>query len=264
VILESFQIGEGQRPTVLLHGFLGTGRNLRSLATAWSEADKSRRFLLPDLTGHGTSPRLPPGATLRTVATDVVKTARAAGLRGPLELVGHSLGGRVSLAASLRSPEDVASVTLLDITPTPIATHLSESGKVMEVLRAAPASAPDRRAMRAELTGRGLSGPLSDWLVMNLESAPEGGVRWRFDRESLAEFHGRVNGEDLWAALTRPGAKVRCIRGGRAHYVSDEDVARMESLGCPVATLPEAGHFVHVDAPDALLRWLGAPGSGQG
>ncbi|WP_309895627.1 alpha/beta hydrolase [Archangium sp.] len=256
MILESFQIGEGQRPTVLLHGFLGTGRNLRSLAVAWSQADTSRRFLLPDLTGHGASPRLPPGATLSTLATDVVETARAAGLVGPLELVGHSLGGRVSLAASLRAPGDVASVALLDIAPSSIPTALSESGKVMEKLRDAPPSAPDRRAMRAELMGRGLSGHLSDWLLMNLESAPEGGVRWRFDRESLAEFHGRVNGEDLWAALTRPGAKVRCIRGGRAHYVSDADMARMESLGCPVATLPEAGHFVHVDAPDALLRWL--------
>ena len=256
MILESFQVGEGQRPTVLLHGFLGTGRNLRSLATAWSEVDKSRRFLLPDLTGHGTSPRLPPGATLDTVAGDVLETARAAGLHGPLELVGHSLGGRVSLAASLRSPADVASVTLLDIAPSPIPTALSESGKVLEILRAAPPGAPDRRTMRTELMGRGLSGPLADWLLMNLEPAPDGTVRWRFDRESLAEFHGRVNGEDLWAALARPGAKVRCIRGGRAHYVSDADVARMEALGCPVATLPDAGHFVHVDAPDALLRWL--------
>lgn len=256
MILESFQVGEGQRPTVLLHGFLGTGRNLRSLATAWSEVDKDRRFLLMDLTGHGASPRLPPGATLSTVAADVLETARAAGMEGPVELVGHSLGGRVSLAASLRAPGEVAGVTLLDISPSPIPPDLSESGKVLEILRSAPASAPDRRTMRTELTGRGLSGPLSDWLLMNLEPSPDGGVRWRFDRESLAEFHGRVNGEDLWAALERPGAKVRCIRGGRAHYVTDSDVARMEALGCPVATLPDSGHFVHVDAPDALLRWL--------
>jgi len=256
VILESFQVGEGTRPTVLLHGFLGTGRNLRSLAVAWSKADPGRRFLLPDLTGHGTSPGLPPGATLGTVAGDVVETARAAGLTGPLELVGHSMGGRVSLAASLRFPEEVASVTLLDISPSLIPTAISESGKVLEKLREAPASAPDRRTMRAELTGRGLSGPMADWLLMNLMPTPEGEVRWRFDREALAEFHRRANDEDLWAALSRPGAKVRCIRGGRAYYVRDADAARMEALGCPVATLPDAGHYVHVDALEALLDWL--------
>ena len=256
MILSNVQVGEGPRSTVLLHGFLGTGRNLRSLAAAWSGAEPGRRCLLPDLTGHGTSPGLPEGATLASVARDVLETARAAGLDGPLDVVGHSLGGRVALALALAAPDAVARVSLLDIAPGPIPPGLSESGKVLEVLRAAPARAADRKAMRAELLERGLSGPLSDWLLMNLEPSPEGGVHWRFDREALAAFHGRFNGESLWEALDVPGVPARCIRGGRSGYVGDADKARMEALGCPVDTLPEAGHFVHVDAPDALLRWL--------
>jgi pimeloyl-ACP methyl ester carboxylesterase len=256
VVLESLQLGEGEVPTVLLHGFLGSGRNLRSLAAAWSEAEPRRRFLMPDLTGHGGSLPMPPGADLSTLARDVVETARAKGFTGPLELVGHSLGGRVSLAASLGSPADVASVALLDISPSPVPVDLSESGMVLNVLLQAPDTASNRREMRAGLLGRGLSEGLADWLVMNLVSTPDGGVRWRFDRQALAELHGRVNGVDLWAAVEHPGAKVRCIRGGRSRYVAAADVARMEAAGCPVATLPEAGHFVHVDAPEALLRWL--------
>ncbi|MFL5346263.1 MAG: alpha/beta fold hydrolase, partial [Hyalangium sp.] len=112
MVLESFQLGTGEVPTVLLHGFLGSGRNLRSLAVAWSQAEPRRRFLLPDLTGHGASPVPLPGANLETLARDVLETARAQGFSGPLEWVGHSLGGRVSLAASLASPSDVASVAL--------------------------------------------------------------------------------------------------------------------------------------------------------
>jgi esterase len=256
VVLESFQLGEGEVPTVLLHGFLGSGRNLRSLAAEWSAAEPGRRFLMPDLTGHGGSLPMPSGADLSTLARDVVETARAKGFTGPLELVGHSLGGRVSLAASLASPAEVASVALLDISPSPVPVDLSESGMVLNLLLQAPDTASNRREMRAGLTGQGLSEGLADWLVMNLVSTPDGGVRWRFDRQALAELHGRVNGVDLWAAVERPGAKVRCIRGGRSRYVTDADVARMEAAGCPVATLPDAGHFVHVDAPQALLRWL--------
>jgi esterase len=256
VVLESFQVGQGEVPTVLLHGFLGSGRNLRSLAVAWSQAEPQRRFLLPDLTGHGASPVPPPGSNLETLARDVLETARAQGFTGPLEWVGHSLGGRVSLAASLAFPLDVASVTLLDISPSPVPTDLSESGTVLKVLLQTPDTASSRREMRASLVGQGLSEALADWLVMNLVSTPEGGVRWRFDRQALAELHQRVNGVDLWKAVERPGAKVRCIRGGRSRYVTDADVARMEAAGCPVALLPEAGHFVHVDAPQALLQWL--------
>ena len=256
VLLESFQLGDGEVPTVLLHGFLGSGRNLRSLAAAWSQAEPRRRFLLPDLTGHGASPVPPPDADLETLARDVLETARAQGFGGPLELVGHSLGGRVSLAASLVSPADVARVELLDIAPGRVPVDLSESGMVLNVLLRAPDTASNRREMRAGLVGQGLSEGLADWLVMNLVATPEGGVRWRFDRQALARLHQRVNGAELWAAVEHPGARVRCIRGGRSRYVTDADAARLEAAGCPVATLPEAGHFVHVDAPQALLQWL--------
>ncbi|WP_224363892.1 alpha/beta fold hydrolase [Hyalangium versicolor] len=259
MLLESFQLGEGDVPTVLLHGFLGSGRNLRSLAVAWSQAEPQRRFLLPDLTGHGSSPTPPPGATLETVARDVLETARAKGFTGPLALVGHSLGGRVSLAASLVSPSEVSSVTLLDIAPGPVPVDLSESGMVLNVLLQAPETASSRREMKAGLMSHELSEGLADWLVMNLVSTPEGGVRWRFDRQALARLHQQVNGADLWAAVERPGAKVRCIRGSRSRYVSDADVARMEAANCPVETLPGAGHFVHVDAAEPLLRWLLRP-----
>jgi pimeloyl-ACP methyl ester carboxylesterase len=234
MVLECFQVGEGEVATVLLHGFLGSGRNLRSLATAWSAADPRRRFLLPDLTGHGASPALPPNADLFTLARDVVDTVRAKGVTGAFDWVGHSLGGRVSLAASLHAPEAVTRVTLLDITPGPVPGNLSESGAVLGVL----------------------SEPLADWLLMNLVTEADG-VRWRFDRQALAELHSRVNGTDLWAAVERGDRPpMRCIRGGRAKYVSDADADRLVAAGVPVATLPDAGHFVHVDAPQALLEWL--------
>ena len=263
--LEAFELGEGGAgpSTVLLHGFMGQGRNLRTLAQTWAERDPARRFLVPDLAGHGTSPAPPPLADLQSMAADVLETARAAGLPAPYHLVGHSLGGRVSLAASVLEPAAVASVSLLDIAPGAIPVATSESSRVLEVLLEAPASAASRRAMREALVGRGLSGGLSDWLIMNLEpdaSAGAGGVRWRLDREALARLHARANSQDVWHAVERAGRPpVRCIRGGRAQYVTDADVARLQAAGVPVTTLAEAGHFVHVDALRALVDWLVAP-----
>lgn len=253
--LSSFKIGDGPRATVLLHGFLGMGKNLRTLAQRWIERDPSRTILIPDLSGHGTSPPVSGDTDLKAMARDVLETARAEGLDGPLEIVGHSLGGRVALAATLVAPEQVEKVVLLDISPSPIHTAVSESGKVLDLLLQAPASASDRKELRDALTSRGLSAALADWLMMNVVNE-NGSYRWRFDREALRDLHARVNQEDLWEAVERPGANVSCIRGGRSPYVSDSDVQRLERAGCWVETLPNAGHYVHVEALDALLDLL--------
>ncbi|MFN7133834.1 MAG: alpha/beta fold hydrolase, partial [Myxococcales bacterium] len=101
----------------------------------------------------------------------------------------------------------------------------------------------------------GLSDALTDWLLMNLVREDEG-FRWRFDRRALAELHPRVNREDLWPVVERHGARVRCIRGALAPYVTGADVERFRANGCRVDTLEGAGHFVHVDRPAELLSLL--------
>jgi esterase len=240
---------------VLLHGFLGSGKNLTSLARGWAARDPERCLLLPDLPGHGTSPRPPEDATLASAAQDVLETARAQGVEGPLEWVGHSLGGRVALAAAKVAPEAISRVTLLDITPSPIDTESSESGAVLEILERAPAQAQDRRAMRTWLVEAGLSPAIADWLAMNLEDAG-GQVRWRIDRALLGRLHQRVNAEDLWDAVERLGPRLRCVKGGRSPYLDDAAAERLQRQGCQVVVLPQAGHFLHVDAPAALVHLL--------
>lgn len=254
-MLATTRIGEGHKPVILIHGFLGSGRNLSSLARSWAQADPSLWFLLPDLPGHGTSPSLRPDADLTTMAEEVVATARAHGVEGPLSITGHSLGGRVALAASLLPGKQVEEVTLLDIAPGPIPSATSESGQVLALLRGAPAHAPDRATMRTYFLDQGLSQALTDWLLMNLVHT-EAGYTWRIDREALGAFHQRVNRQDLWAAVEHPLAKLRCVRGDRSHYVTDDDKERMERAGCPVVTLENSGHYVHVDQQEKLVRLL--------
>ena len=253
-MLKTTRIGVGPRPVILLHGFLGTGRNLSSLARRWAELDPSRSFLMPDLPGHGESPP-PRGSDISDLARMLLETVRNEGIEGPLHITGHSLGGRVGLAASLLEPSSVEAVDLLDIAPGPIATATSESSRVLAKLLKAPATAPDRSAMRRALEDLGVLPITASWLVMNVATTPEG-VRWRIDREALGRLHERVNAADLWPAVEHPTARIRCVRGGHSPYVSDEDARRMEAAGCPVATLPTAGHNVHVEAFEPLARIL--------
>ncbi len=257
MLLANFKLGSGTRPTVLLHGFLGSGRNLRTLAQRWSERDPSRVFLLPDLRGHGASGPATEDTDLAAMGRDVLETAAAEGLTGPLDLVGHSLGGRVALAAARADLHSVKAVTLLDISPSPLRKAVSESAEVLKVLVKAPDHTPDRRAMQTWLTEHGLSPALASWLLMNVKAAEGGGFEWTFDRAGLQALHDRVLGEDLWEVLGG-AVPVRCISGGISPYVPPDEVARLRQAGCPVTVLPGAGHYVHVDALEALLDALAA------
>lgn len=253
-MLFSQRLGTGQDGVVLLHGFMGSGRNLRSLAQRWSELDPSLFFLLPDLTGHGRSPPLPQGADLSTLARDVLETARAEGIEGKLRIVGHSLGGRVGLQMILDTPEEVGELTILDVSPGPIDPAQVDTGQVLEIYRGAPATAESREEMRAYFHSRNLSPGLTEWLLTSLERE-NGRYRWSVDREALAAFHERTHSADLWAALEGE-AEIRCIRGGDSPYLSRVDAQRMEALGRPVETVEGAGHYLNATHPMEVARLL--------
>jgi pimeloyl-ACP methyl ester carboxylesterase len=253
--LASTTVGDGARTLFLVHGFLGRGRNLTTLARRLVAEAPSLRVVLPDLTGHGDSPPLPEGADVVTLATALLALAERLEVPRPLRLAGHSLGGRAALAACLVAPGAVGDVTLLDIAPGPITSSAAGSARILAVLRSAPRAAATREPFRAHLRAAGMGDAMVEWQMLNL--VHEGGeYRWRIDPEALAALHPRVNAADLWPAI-EPGApsrpqSLRCIRGARSPYVSDVDRERLEAAGCPVVDV-DAAHFVHVDALDAVV-----------
>lgn len=253
--LSSQTIGTGTQRTMVLHGFMGSGQNLRSLARRLNQADPSRSFELVDLTGHGSSPPLPPNATLADIAQDVADTAASVGADEPFPILGHSLGGRVGLAAALKAPDRVGAVTLLDISPSPTKGASTGSRGVLDVLLEAPDRAESRDEMRAHLKSTRLAPALVEWMLTNLQ-ATDDGYRWRLDREALDEAFDRLNAVDLWEAIERRDRPFTCIRGARSPFVSDKDALRMKENGVRVITIQGSGHYLHVDALEALVRLL--------
>jgi len=106
----------------LLHGFLGSARNLASLARGLAQRVTGCSVIALDLTGHGDSPALPPRPDLAAIAHDALDTARALDTPPPWTLIGHSLGGRVALRAAALEPTALGHLTLLDVTPSPLPT----------------------------------------------------------------------------------------------------------------------------------------------
>jgi pimeloyl-ACP methyl ester carboxylesterase len=123
-------------------------------------------------------------------------------------------------------------------------------------------------ATREEFTERillqpGITPGIAAWLAMNVENTGSQ-YRYRVRTENIRELLADYFTRDAWSSIAKPlgRSKLDLVLGSRSRVFSDADRARAEQLvrereGLRVVTL-EAGHWVHVDAPDALHEALTA------
>jgi pimeloyl-ACP methyl ester carboxylesterase len=102
-------IGDGP-PLVMVHGWCCQREHMRGLAECFR---KTHRVYLIDLPGHGATPlgNIPP--TLETFADEIACFLRNQDLRDVV-LIGHSMGGVLSIMVSGRERERVQAVVNLD------------------------------------------------------------------------------------------------------------------------------------------------------
>jgi pimeloyl-ACP methyl ester carboxylesterase len=105
--------GEGPGPTlVLCHGFTGSSLDFELNVP---ELAKRRRVVTVDQRGHGQSTKLGrlDGYSIELLVDDLVAFLEAVG-RGPVDLLGHSMGGLVVMGATVARPDLVNSLILMD------------------------------------------------------------------------------------------------------------------------------------------------------
>ncbi|QGU05115.1 alpha/beta fold hydrolase [Corynebacterium comes] len=97
----------GTGPTILfLHGFSLASESFYRQVNHLRERWPSARILLYDARGHGQTGRVDPArCTVAGVADDALAVLQARDVRGPVILVGHSLGGLVALNLVRRCPD---------------------------------------------------------------------------------------------------------------------------------------------------------------
>lgn len=123
-------------PLVMVHGLGGQIRNFTHSLTALLEGEF--RLVVVDRPGSGYStPRRGVGRpTVRDQGRLVARFADKLGLRKPL-LVGHSLGGAVSLAAALAAPGKIGGLALL----APLTQPLTQAPEALRTLQRDSAAA---------------------------------------------------------------------------------------------------------------------------
>jgi len=269
-----------------MHGVLGAGHNLRSLAKKLSDARTDYRFVLIDLRYHGKSVGAPPPHHLESCVDDLLDLADALG-QAPRVVIGHSLGGKVALAYGKRqevalegyrtstaeSRAALRQVWTLDSDPG--AQEPGGNHQVQQVLGAllthrGPFSS--REEAVGALLSAGHSSGLANWLVTSLDRKPDG-YHWRFELDHIVDLLKDYFALDYWPYLehvAQQGLTTGVLYELLVADQSDRWSGSMKDRAARLAqepsdprrgrvqvhTLPNSGHWVHVDNPEGLQQIL--------
>ncbi len=246
--------------TVLfIHGILGQGANLKTLAKRLVQARPEFRVLLVDLRAHGQSLELDGDDTLSTAADDIVSLANEQ-IMTVSSLVGHSFGGKVALRASTAMPA-LKDVVMIDSNPGRRISAQGSEGtiRVLELLEQQVGPWPSRAAFVDAFHGLGQDRAVGNWLAMQLARE---GDRFRFglDLNRIRSLLKSYFEEDLWPLIDQATSPVvHLLIANRSAVFSAEDVLRAEQAAKTHSVRVErmdAGHWVHVDAFEPLLASL--------
>jgi pimeloyl-ACP methyl ester carboxylesterase len=257
-------VGEPDAPklALLLHGALGSGSNLRSLAVKLSKLRPEYRFCLVDLRHHGDSQGAPPPNTLEACARDLDALSSQLG-QEPSVVAGHSFGGKTALMFASLFPGRAKQIWVLDSNPgSQEPTTDNEVVRVMQTIRKTTTPAADRLHVVAELMALGLSSGTANWLATNLQRSEEGFV-WRFNLDAIYELMLDYFRVDLWPVLehSTSDSDFRVVVAERSDRWAPENRARIQQLAADTSVslhvVPNAGHWLHVDNPGFLLELMG-------
>lgn len=124
------EAGSGQ-PVVLIHGF---PMNLHVWESMAEKLSDEFHVITPDLPGFGKSGALPDGFTIEDVARSLLAFLEEKSFSKPV-VVGHSLGGYVTLAMAEQQPDVLAGFCLFHSTALPDSAEKKQSrNKVLEFI----------------------------------------------------------------------------------------------------------------------------------
>lgn len=204
-----------------------------------------------DLRNHGQSPW----------SDDVGYEAMAGDVLGYLDsqnisraaIIGHSMGGKVAMAAALHRPDRIERMLVADIAPV---QYPSAFGPYIKAMRSLDLSAIKRRSEAGELLEQAVPDPgIRAFLVQNLGSGPSG-FAWRINLAALDIGMPAIQGFPEQLLDGQFDGPTLFLGGKKSDYIRSEHraVIKRNFPQARVAYIPGAGHWLHAEKPDAFTR----------
>ena len=240
---------KGEKCVVLLHGYLESLR-------VWDDfvgllTDKVRVVAI-DIPGHGRSSNIAPVHTMELMA-DVVAGVLDALQIDKVTLVGHSMGGYISLAFCAAYAERLEGLVLLSSSPNPD-TELKRENRRREIALV--------RAGKKDMLAR--VAPEAGFAEMNRDSLRRyinnlvEQVHITDDEGIVALLGGMIERKDQNEMLRRSRVRQLFIMGTHDGYIPVEAAQEFiaKNPQAKVAWLDKSGHMGFIEEPEACASAL--------
>jgi pimeloyl-ACP methyl ester carboxylesterase len=243
-------------PLLIVHGLFGSARNWGAIAKRMSDRG---RVIVPDMRNHGESPWME-SHRYPDLAADLADLIVAQG--GPVDVVGHSMGGKAAMMLALVRPDLVRRLVVADIAPVEYGhtqRPLIDAMRGLDLGGASTRSEADRR-LSGQVTDAGVRAFLLQSL--DLKAVPP---RWRLNLDVLWDEMAHITGWPGAGQGAQFDGPALFLSGGDSEYVLPEHRAPIRAAfpKARFARIPGAGHWLHAEKPrefEAALRaYLDAP-----
>ncbi|NYG60609.1 pimeloyl-ACP methyl ester carboxylesterase [Nocardioides daedukensis] len=246
-------LGESGPRVAFCHGLFGQGKNWTAIAKAISD---DHRVSLIDMPNHGRSPWTE-HLDYPEMAEQVAELFDA---DDPVALVGHSMGGKISMLLALLHPELVERLVVVDMSPVDYPGQSEFAGYIDGMQALDLASMSTRAEADEALSEAAPNRTVRSFLLQNLRRDSGGqGWRWMPNLDLLGRELPVLGGwpADRVEATTYDG-RVLWVAGAESPYVKDDYAPAMEALFPRVAkvTIKNAGHWVHSQQPEVFTEVL--------
>lgn len=254
------KVGQGP-PVIILHGLYGFSDNWVTVARNIS--DRYTVYLV-DQRNHGRSPH-DPVHTYEAMVSDLEGFILRENISKPV-LVGHSMGGKTAMRYAALHPDTLAGLIVIDIGPGGYADLNGYSPLVISHLNIVSSMLSvdflkynTRTAIEEELSKTITDWSVRQFIMKNVQRNAGNTFTWKLNLDAvsraLPEIMGPAFEEKELVNKEIDNIPVFFIKGARSNYITAEQEELIHKF-FPMASIigiPDAGHWVHAEQPEAFL-----------
>ena len=228
----------GATPLLIVHGLFGSGRNWGVIAKRLSDRGP---VVAVDMRNHGDSFRSD-RHDYPAMAEDLAEVIAAEG--APMDVLGHSMGGKAAMVLALTRPELVGKLIVADIAPV---GYGHSQQQFIDAMRAVDLDAVEKRSDAAAQLARHVADPtLQAFFTQSLDLREK---RWKLNLDALEAEMPKILG--FPQVEGQFGGPTLFLSGAESDYVTRDHRGPIRALfpRARFARISGAGHWLHAEKP---------------